>query len=172
MFQHLHSGTSMPSGGVHPITLSRHSHSFPFSPIAGSNLLRQITVMPRPPKTPQEKKALSLRKDCRQSYFASGQKGARKIVPLRKRLENRRVRHKTDQALEVALAADDLRSTWPKARLAITFIAQEGGARVPIDHWARRSRSSKRSARDALVAKNEHGLSEASPAFHPRPTFA
>ena len=59
-------------------------------------------------RTPQEKKALSLRKDRRQAYFASGQKGARKAIPLRKRLENRRVRHKTDQALEVALTSDDL----------------------------------------------------------------
>ncbi|MET0308539.1 MAG: hypothetical protein ABW023_07520 [Sphingomonas sp.] len=63
--------------------------------------------MTKIPRTPQEKKALSLKKDRRQSYFASGQKGARKAVPLRKRLENRRVRHKTDQALDVALAADD-----------------------------------------------------------------
>jgi len=59
-------------------------------------------------RTPQEKKALSLKKDRRQSFFASGQKGARKSVPLRKRLENRRVRHRTDQVLESALASDDL----------------------------------------------------------------
>lgn len=59
-------------------------------------------------RTPQEKKALSLKKDRRQSYFASGQKGARKSVPLLKKLESRRVRHKTDQALEVALTYDDL----------------------------------------------------------------
>lgn len=59
-------------------------------------------------RTPQEKKALSLKKDRRQSYFPSGQKGARKSVPLRKRLENRRIRHKTDQALEVAPNSDEL----------------------------------------------------------------
>lgn len=64
--------------------------------------------MPKIPKTPQEKKALSLKRDRRQSFFASGQKGARKAVPLRKRLENRRIRHKTDQALEGALSADDI----------------------------------------------------------------
>ncbi|WP_296614951.1 hypothetical protein [Sphingomonas sp.] len=59
-------------------------------------------------RTPQEKKALSLKRDCRQSYFASGQKGARKSIPLRKALENRRNRHKNDQALVVALEGGDL----------------------------------------------------------------
>lgn len=58
--------------------------------------------------TPQEKKALSLKKDRRQSYFASGQKGARKAIPLRKRLENRRNRHKNDQAIAIAVEGDEL----------------------------------------------------------------
>jgi len=59
-------------------------------------------------RTPQEKKALSLKKDGRQSFFARGQKGARKSVPLRKALESRRNRHKNDQALAVAVEGDDL----------------------------------------------------------------
>lgn len=64
--------------------------------------------MPNRNRTPQEKKALSLKKDCRQSYFASGQKGARKAIPLRKRLENRRNRHKNDQAIAIAVDGDEL----------------------------------------------------------------
>lgn len=59
-------------------------------------------------RTPQEKKALSLKKDRRQAYFARGQKGARKAIPLRKRLENRRNRHKNDQAIAVAVKGDEL----------------------------------------------------------------
>ncbi|WP_189676749.1 hypothetical protein [Sphingomonas glacialis] len=59
-------------------------------------------------RTPQEKKTLSLKKDRRQSYFASGQKGARKAIPLRKRLENRRNRHKNDQAIAIAVEGDEL----------------------------------------------------------------
>lgn len=64
--------------------------------------------MPNRNRTPQEKKALSLKKDCRQSYFASGQKGARKAIPLRKRLENRRNRHKNDQAIAIAIDGEEL----------------------------------------------------------------
>jgi hypothetical protein len=59
-------------------------------------------------RTPQEKKALSLKRDCRQTYFAGGQKGARKSIPLRKALENRRNRHKNDQALAVAVEVGDV----------------------------------------------------------------
>lgn len=50
------------------------------------------------PKTPQEKKALSLEKD-RGGYFFNNQKAARKAVPLRKALESRRTRHENNQAL-------------------------------------------------------------------------
>lgn len=73
-------------------------------PIAEGRIVMQSPRMTlKKNRTPQEKKALSLKKDCRQSYFASGQKGARKSVPLRKALENRRNRHKNDQALAVAV---------------------------------------------------------------------
>lgn len=68
----------------------------------------QSSIVANRNRTPQEKKALSLKKDRRQSYFARGQKGARKSVPLRKKLENRRIRHKTEQALEIALTSDEL----------------------------------------------------------------
>lgn len=52
----------------------------------------------KPPKTPQEKKALSLERD-RAGYFFGNDKAARKAVPLRKALEIRRTRHKNNQAL-------------------------------------------------------------------------
>lgn len=51
-----------------------------------------------PRKTPQEKKALSLRKDRRNTY-GNNDKAARKIIPLRKAKEIRRNRHKNNQAL-------------------------------------------------------------------------
>lgn len=63
--------------------------------------------MPPKIRTPQEKKALSLKKDARQAYFASGQKTARKSVPLRKAIENRRNRHSNDQAIAIAVMGDD-----------------------------------------------------------------
>ncbi|MBY8829810.1 hypothetical protein [Hephaestia mangrovi] len=56
--------------------------------------------MPKRPKTPQEKKALSLTRDRRNTY-GNNQKAARKAIPLRKALENRRVRHKDNQAVSI-----------------------------------------------------------------------
>ena len=50
----------------------------------------------RTPKTPQEKKALSLKRDRRNTY-GNNLKAARKAIPLRKALENRRNRHKNNQ---------------------------------------------------------------------------
>lgn len=49
-------------------------------------------------KSPQEKKALSLERDRRNRY-GENDKAARKAVPRRKALENRRSRHKSAQAL-------------------------------------------------------------------------
>ncbi|HEY8565146.1 MAG TPA: hypothetical protein VIL65_06570 [Beijerinckiaceae bacterium] len=49
-------------------------------------------------RSPQEKKALSLERDRRNTY-GENDKAARKAVPRRKALENRRSRHKTAQAL-------------------------------------------------------------------------
>ena len=42
-------------------------------------------------RTPQEKKALSYQKDCRNAYGQSD-KGSRKIIPIRKRWVNRTYR--------------------------------------------------------------------------------
>jgi len=58
------------------------------------------------PKSPQQKKALSLARDCRKTY-GNNQKAARKAIPLRKALENRKVRHKNNQAISCADQLDE-----------------------------------------------------------------
>lgn len=60
----------------------------------------------KPPRTPQEKKALSLAHDRRNTY-GNNQKAARKAIPLRKALENRKVRHKNNQAISRADHLDE-----------------------------------------------------------------
>ncbi|MDG2530312.1 hypothetical protein [Caulobacter endophyticus] len=50
------------------------------------------------PRTPQEKKALSYERDSRNDYTSSD-KSIRRLIPLRKAKESRRVRHGADQAL-------------------------------------------------------------------------
>jgi len=57
-----------------------------------------IVPMSRDPKSPQEKKALSLRKDRRNTY-GNNDKASRKAIPLRKALENRKNRHRNNQAI-------------------------------------------------------------------------
>ena len=54
------------------------------------------------PRTPQQKKALSLDRDHRNTY-GNNQKAARKAIPLRKALENRKVRHKNNRAISQAV---------------------------------------------------------------------
>lgn len=49
-------------------------------------------------RTPQEKKALSYERDSRNDYNSSD-KSIRRLIPLRKAKESRRVRHGADQAL-------------------------------------------------------------------------
>ncbi len=58
------------------------------------------------PKSPQKKKALSLMRDCRNT-FGESTSAARKSIPLRKALESRRVRHENNQALSQADRLDD-----------------------------------------------------------------
>lgn len=55
--------------------------------------------MPKTPKTPQEKKRLSLLKDRRNSYGENA-KSSRKNIPRSKALSHRKVRHASKQALE------------------------------------------------------------------------
>lgn len=66
----------------------------------------KFSVSKKPPKSPPEKKALSLKKDCRNTY-GENQKAARKAIPLRKAKENRRVRHKNNQAIANPERLDD-----------------------------------------------------------------
>ena len=60
--------------------------------------------MPKRTRTPQEKKALSLAHDCRNT-FGNNQKAVRKAIPLRKALENRRIRREDERALVRGLCA-------------------------------------------------------------------
>lgn len=62
--------------------------------------------MQRRAKTPQEKKTLSLKKDRRNAY-GEHDKGSRKSIPLRKALDNRKVRHRTRQAVAVIDRLDE-----------------------------------------------------------------
>jgi hypothetical protein len=61
-------------------------------------LLQHWKMGRKPTKTPQQKKALSLKRDRRNTY-GNNQKAARKAIPLRKALENRRNRHKNNHAV-------------------------------------------------------------------------
>lgn len=58
------------------------------------------------PRTPQQKKALSLARDRRNTY-GDNQKAARKAIPLRKALESRKIRHKNNQAISRANQLDE-----------------------------------------------------------------
>lgn len=57
-------------------------------------------------KTPQEKKALSYAKDCRNTY-GENDKASRKAIPLRKRLVNRANRHHIGRLLDEATGPAD-----------------------------------------------------------------
>lgn len=52
----------------------------------------------KPPKTPQQKKSHSLKRDCRNVY-GENDKAARKAIPLRKAKEIRSTRRKSNQAI-------------------------------------------------------------------------
>ncbi|HEY0622571.1 hypothetical protein [Sphingomonas sp.] len=60
----------------------------------------------KPRKFPRQKKALSLARDCRNTY-GENTKAARKAIPLRKAIENRRIRHENNQALSQADRLDE-----------------------------------------------------------------
>jgi len=57
-------------------------------------------------RTPQEKKTLSLEKD-RRNVYGEAPHGARKIIPLRKKLRNRANRHQQEPPLPSAPIAFD-----------------------------------------------------------------
>lgn len=60
----------------------------------------------KPPRTPQEKKALSYEHDRRNTY-GQNDKASRKAIPARKARENRKVRRKANQALTVVERLSD-----------------------------------------------------------------
>lgn len=63
----------------------------------------------KPPRSPQEKKALSLRKD-RRNIYGQNDKASRKAIPLRKAQESRRNRHKNNQAIAQLNQDDETRA--------------------------------------------------------------
>ena len=62
--------------------------------------------MPRTPKSPQEKKTLSLKKDCRNVYGENA-KSSRKNIPLQKAIDHRKNRHRQNQALAAVERLDE-----------------------------------------------------------------
>jgi len=60
----------------------------------------------KPPKSPQEKKALSYAHD-RRNDFGQNDKASRKAIPARKATENRHARRKAGQALGNVEALDE-----------------------------------------------------------------
>jgi len=80
-------------------------------------------------RTPQEKKKLSLKKDRRNTYGESPH-GARKSIPLNKRLRNRADRHHQENQLPTVpreLEADEVNNIDP----AIFSTAPKGWKKVP-----------------------------------------
>jgi hypothetical protein len=65
--------------------------------------------MTRAPKTPQQKKELSLQRDRRNTY-GENDKASRKAIPLRKALEKRRNRHKQNHALATLDGSDEAKT--------------------------------------------------------------
>lgn len=60
----------------------------------------------KPPKRPQEKKALSYAND-RRNVYGENDKASRKAIPARKAGEHRKVRRKAKRSLRVVEQADD-----------------------------------------------------------------
>jgi hypothetical protein len=63
----------------------------------------------KPPRTPQEKKALSYANDGRNTY-GENDKSSRKAIPARKAAESRNVRRKAGQALRTVERLDDAKA--------------------------------------------------------------
>jgi len=58
-------------------------------------------------RTPQEKKRLSYKKDCRNTY-GENDKASRKAIPKHKRWVNKTYRRDIKQAIDVALKHEDM----------------------------------------------------------------
>jgi hypothetical protein len=61
---------------------------------------------PPKPRSPQEKKALSYERDCRNVY-RQNDKASRKLIPIRKAQSQRRLRRKVEQDLSVIAQVDE-----------------------------------------------------------------
>jgi hypothetical protein len=77
--------------------------------------------MTKPPKSPQQKKRLSLQKDRRNSYGENA-KASRKNIPLSKAISHRKVRHAANLQTKGVTGmseerADEVQSTLTKSRL-------------------------------------------------------
>ena len=78
-----------------------------FRPVAdGRQRAHESKMSKNPPKPPQEKKALSYAHDRRNGY-GENDKASRTAIPARKAGENRKVRRKANQALQVAEQVDE-----------------------------------------------------------------
>ena len=73
--------------------------------------------MERTPRTPQEKKRLSLKKDRRNTY-GENDKSSRKNIPLSKALSHRKVRHKAKDDLHKLATADEAKAETVESTLA------------------------------------------------------
>jgi hypothetical protein len=86
--------------------------------------------MSRAPKTPQEKKALSLKKD-RRNRWGNNDKAARKIIVLRKAKETRRVRHRNNQAVQTLDPQDEARASLTESNARSEALRRGGWRKDP-----------------------------------------
>jgi hypothetical protein len=98
----------------------------------------------RPPKSPQEKKALSYAKDRRNAY-GENDKASRKAIPARKAGESRKVRRKARQSLDVMDQSDEAKAEVVESSLRHNLERVGGWKKSPdapladyIEHQARR----------------------------------
>jgi hypothetical protein len=79
----------------------------PIADIGGARHSERVDE--HPPKSPQDKKALSYAKD-RRNTFGENDKASRKAIPARKAGESRKVRRKARQSLDVLDHADEVKA--------------------------------------------------------------
>jgi hypothetical protein len=114
-----------------------------------------MSGMSRKRRSPEEEKALSYARDCRNAY-GENDKASRKLIPLRKAQESRKVRRNVTQELTALPAAGDeaadlIESSarqdvqrvggWRKARDAPLGELVAGGLRARESRVGRKARS-------------------------------
>ena len=105
--------------------------------------------MPRTPKTPQDKKRLSLQKDRRNAY-GQNDKASRNAIPRAKAKSHRGVRHKSKAALERSLTGAEGKAETLQSTLA-TPCLQKGVWRKEPDIALGRIVTGKRATRVATI---------------------